>query len=313
MGHRCSMRRWVLGALFVAGCAASASAQGRVAGVVRDEGGQPIKGATLTFQNADASPNAFTSTSDDKGRFSVIGLRSGEWSVVVQAPGYDPQMGGLNVRQSTPAALAFTLKHAPAPPPSALGGIAAKDIQSELRAADQLYNAEQWDQAIAAYKALLTRAPALSVISLQIGAAYRNKKDWDNALAAYNDLLKVDPNSDKAKIGVALTNMEKGDLDAARTTLVKASESPTAGKEVFYNLGEVEFAKGAVDEAMKWYQRASNEDPSWGKPLLKLGLCSLNKGDKASAAKMMERVLTVDPSSVEAVQAKNALDQMQKS
>src|SRR5215471_15466545 len=167
------MRQYVLAAMLVA-IATVASAQGRVAGVVRDEAGQPIKGATLTFQNADASPNAFTSTSDDKGRFSVIGLRSGEWSVVVQAPGFDPQMGGLNVRQSTPAALAFTMKHAPAPPPSALGAIASKDIQSELRAADQLYTAEQWDQAIAAYKALLARAPALSVISLQVGAAYRN-------------------------------------------------------------------------------------------------------------------------------------------
>ena len=39
----------------------------------------------------------------------------------------------------------------------------------------------------------MAKAPALSVINLQIAAAYRNKKEYDNAIAAYNDLLKVDP------------------------------------------------------------------------------------------------------------------------
>ena len=72
-------------------------------------------------------------------------------------------------------------------------GLAAKDLQADLAAADQLYNAQQWDDAIAAYRAIMTKAPSLSVINLQIAAAYRNKKDYDSAIAAYNELLKADP------------------------------------------------------------------------------------------------------------------------
>src|SRR6185436_19007266 len=123
-------------------------------------------------------------------------------------------------------------------PTSALGSTAAKDLQADLQNADTLYNAQQYDESIAAYRAIMAKAPALSVINLQIAAAYRNKKEYDNAIAAYNDLLKVDPNNDKAIVGLGMTNLEKGDLKAAEDTLTKAAANPKATREVFYNLGE---------------------------------------------------------------------------
>src|SRR5204862_4789749 len=111
--------------------------------------------------------------------------------------------------------------------------------QAELGAADALYNAQKWDESITAYRAILAKAPALSVINLQIAAAYRNKKDYDGAIAAYNDLLKADPNNDKAKIGIGMTNLEKGDMQAAEETLSRAAEGQSPTREVFYNLAEV--------------------------------------------------------------------------
>ena len=62
-----SSARGVLTAVFVAMMAASAYAQtGRVVGVVKDEAGQPIKGATMSLENPEASPRNFTATSDDR-------------------------------------------------------------------------------------------------------------------------------------------------------------------------------------------------------------------------------------------------------
>jgi tetratricopeptide (TPR) repeat protein len=195
------------------------------------------------------------------------------------------------------------------PPPSALGSVGAKDLQSELRSADQLFNAQQWDQAIASYKSILAKAPALSVINLQVAAAYRNKKDYDGAIAAYNDLLKVDPNSDKARVGVGQAYMEKGDLGAAASALNQSAQQG-ASKELFFTLGEVEAARGNTDAAVTWYQKASADDPNWGKPLLKLGMNALSKGDKTDAAAKMQRVMAVDPTSAEAVQAKTVIEQL---
>src|SRR5215470_6306397 len=178
-------------AAFVLTITGSAFAQGsRVVGVVKDETGQPIKGATLSLENPDAIPRNFTATSDERGRFAVLGLKAGEWSIVAQAPGFLPDATRVQVRVTTPVAPTFTLRRAPLPPPSILGNVGAKELQNDLKAADRQFDSQQWDQAIASYKNILSRAPALSMLNLQIGAAYRNKKDYDAAIAAYNDLLK---------------------------------------------------------------------------------------------------------------------------
>jgi len=303
--------KYLLAVLCVFTIAGSAAAQGsRVVGIVKDETGQPIKGATLSLENPEAIPRNFTATSDDRGRFAVLGLKAGEWSIVAQAPGFVPDATRVQVRVTTPVAPVLTLHRAPAPPPSILGNVGAKDLQKELSTADQQFDAQQWDQAIGTYKNILSRAPALAVLNLQIGAAYRNKKDFDNAIAAYNELLKIDPASDKARIGLALAYMEKGDLATAETTLTPAAQAQGATKEALYTFAEIEAARGKSADAATWYQKASASDPNWGKPLLKLGLSAMQRGDRANAATLMQRVVAVDPMSAEAAQAKTLIYQL---
>jgi Tfp pilus assembly protein PilF len=316
MRTRQPLLRRVLTALAVMAVASRAAAQtGRVAGLVKDEGGQAIKGATVTAENPSASPNSFTATTDEKGRFGIIGLRTGTWTFSAQAPGFAPDRGSLDIRTiGTPnPPITFTLKKAIVPGnPGVLGNMAAKDLQADLANADALYNSQKWDESIAAYRAIMAKAPSLSVINLQIASAYRNKHDYNSAITAYNDLLKVDPNNDKAKIGVGMTNLEKGDLKAAEETLSAAAAGNSPTREVFYNLGEVKFVKGEPDEAAKWYQKAIDTDPTWAKPVFKLAMVALNKGDKDATAKILERVITTDPTSPEAAQAKTLLEQIRK-
>ena len=316
MPFRTHLSRAALAAGLVTACAGMAAAQtGRVGGVIKDESDQPIKGATVRAENPNAAPSSFTAVTDDKGRFSIIGLRSGQWTFTVEAAGFAPDVKRMNVSTvgpPNPALVVNLKKGGTSPATGALGGVNAKDLQSDLAAADQLYNAQQWDAAIAAYRAILVKAPALTVINLQIAAAARNKKDYDGALAAYNDLLKTDPTNERAKVGIGMTNLEKGDFKAAEEGLLKAAESPGATREVFYSLGEVKFAKGETDDAAKWYRKATDTDPAWGKPWFKLGLVAVNKGDKDGATKMMEKVIAADPMSPEAAQAKAIIDQLKK-
>lgn len=328
MHHRLCRFRAALAALVIAVIADGAAAQtGRVVGSVRNESGEPVKGATVLAENPDAFPKSFTATTDNKGRFAMIGLRSGIWTLFAQAPGFEAQAGRLQVRAGGGGpAVTFTLKKEPAPALSAIGGLAAKDLQTDLQAADQLYNSKQWDDAIQKYQAILTKAPALSVINLQIAQAYRNKADdlktrdakadakpiYDQAIGAYQALLKTDPNSDKAKVGIGMTNLEKGELDVAEQTLDEAAGGANATREVFLNLGEVKFAKGKRDEATKAYQRAAQMDPYWGKPVFALGKAALATGDKDGAIQYFEKVLAVDPLSPEAVQSQTMVDQLKK-
>lgn len=287
----------VVSVVLAGACSPALAQTGRVGGQVKDEAGQPIKGASIKAENPQATPSTFTAVSDDKGRWSMIGLRSGRWSFTCEAPGFLPISGQAQIATlGTPnPPITFTLqKGAPSAGLGALAGVNTKELQVELDAAEKLYTAGQYDQAIAAYQAIIVKAPTLAVINLQIGNAYRQKKEYDKALAAYQEVLKADANNERAKIAVGMTNLEKGDLKAAEETLQTAAESPGASREVFYNLGEVKFAKGATDEAGKAYQRATDMDPTWIKPAFKLGLIALNKGDKEGAIKQMEKVLALD-------------------
>jgi tetratricopeptide (TPR) repeat protein len=307
--------RGVLGAILLAAFAVPAQAQlsGRVAGTVRDEMGQPIKGATVTAEFLDAGVvNGATAISDEKGRFSMVGLRFGEWLFAAQAPGFHSQNVSRTVRTAgANAPLSFILEKSVVPP-SALGGVSPKDLQLSLSTANDLFNAQRWDEAIAAYRAVLAQAPSLSSINMQIAAAYRSKKEYDLAIAAYNDLLKVDPASEKAKLGIAMTHLEKGDVDAAEKTIEAAAQSPSATRDVFYDLGQLKMARSQPDAAAAAYERAVQMDRTWGKPALALGRLAMNKGDEAGAVKYFQTVIDVDPMSPEAVQAKALIAQIKK-
>jgi hypothetical protein len=305
-------RHTALAALLVLALAGAASAQGRVGGVVRDEKGQPIKGATVVADNPNIA-QSFTATTDDRGRFTMIGLRGGQWTFIAHAPGFAAAGGQMAVRLGAPnSPMTFTLRRTGPDAFGALGGIAARDLQADLAAADALFNQQRWDDAIAAYRKIMARAPALSVINLQIAAAHRNRKDFDAALAAYNDLLGLDPENEKARLGIAATNLERGNAAAAEEALAAAAALPSAGRDVFYAYAELKLTQGDAAGAKAWYEKAAVADPSWGKPLYKLGLGALNNGDRTLATKLMNQVVAVDPASPEAALAKSTLAQLNK-
>ena len=158
MPQRHFATRLIAGVFVLLSFAAAAAAQnGRVSGIVRQEGGQPLKGATVTAEN-EAIGQTFTATTDDKGRFNMIGLRSGDWRFIAQAPGFSPEGGRLVVRsggQNPP--IGFELKHSGVAFFGALGGIVNKDLQSDLAAADVLFSQKKWDDAIAAYRSILAK------------------------------------------------------------------------------------------------------------------------------------------------------------
>ncbi len=308
---RANCRRIALALCLAAGMAANAAAQtGRVSGIVRDDSGAPLKGATVTAENESiGSAAAITATTDERGRFTIIGLRGGPWRFVALAPGHSPGLSELNVRFGSPnPAVTFTLRRNGPPLDAPLGRVSARDLQSLLAAADTLFSQQRWDDAIAAYRGIMGRTPALAVINLQIAAASRAKGDLDGALAAYNALLAAEPSSEKARVGIAEVHIERGDIAAAESVLSAAGDA--AGRDVLFALGEVQRSRGDAAAAAQYYEKAAAADRSWGKPLYSLGVLAMERGEPQAAAAFMERVVAVDPLSSESAQAKAALDRL---
>lgn len=300
-----------LGAIAIAGSAAAQA--GRVAGTVTDENGRPIRGATVKAESTAGTPTVFTTTTDDRGRFSVPGLQKGTWRFTASAPGYEPSQGRgeVSAQRSNPP-IEFRLVKSGGGPPRPLAGVNARELQGEIEAAEALFNAKQYDQAIAAYQSVLARAPSLTLVNLQIGNAYRLKKEYDRALSAYGQVLKTDPANERARIGIGITNLEKGDLKAADQTLAEVVSEPSTGREAFYYLGEVKRAQGQAEEAVRWYKRAADTDPGWAKPILKLGEMAAEGNDSEAAIRFYEKVIALDPDSTEAAEARAAIARIRK-
>lgn len=195
----CMLRAFATALAFLLFVPTAASAQGLVAGVVKDAEGHPIKGASITAESA--SYAATTVASDAKGRYSFLGLRGGSWTFTVKGPGFQPAR-----RQATTRTLGvnpqvnFVLEAIGEA--AALGPLATLDtgeLQQQLTAAAELDKAGKLDEAIARYREILTRVPALTSVRLPLGALFERKGEHGAAVAEYEAALKADPASVKAR------------------------------------------------------------------------------------------------------------------
>jgi tetratricopeptide (TPR) repeat protein len=276
--------RLALAALILCAFVSPTMAQsGLMTGIVYDDRGEPLRGATMRAENPAAYPRTLTTTSDQKGRISLVGLRSGQWHFTVEFPGFQP----------TTFAMPITSASASRPPrpviirmeriaslilAGPLAGVDVKLLRADLVAADEAYAKGDFDTAITGYSAALTKAPALTSIGLQLGSAYRQKKDTAKAVEAFETVLKSDPAN-----GTAL-----------------------------YELGDIRQSEGQLDAARDYYQKAATADPSWAKPVLQLGILASNQGQTDAAVAQLKKVLTVDPKSPEALQAESLLQKMSR-
>ena len=253
----------------------------RIGGVVRDETGATIRGAIVRAETGGGrtfgAPLTLTTASDDRGRFVFVVSRSGEWRLTFEAPGFDPMTLPLAVRLTGPAPnLDIKLERRESPEAfGALAGIDSKSLSAQLAAAAVLYDEGRHDQAIAAYREIKSRAPALTMVNVQIGNLYLAKKSYAEAEAAYQEVLKTD----------------------------------AADSNALFAMGALREAQGNAAEAQSWYQKASAADAVWTRPLMKLAALASAAGDRASASRHLTRVVDLDPASPDGQKAAELLKQ----
>jgi hypothetical protein len=198
-----SLQPVVLLALLVVATPASAQIA-RVAGTVTDEEGRAIRGAAVTAENPDHTPSTLTSSTDGRGRWSMIGLRLGVYKFTIRAAGYEPATIDMNVVTVRPnPALNARLKKLETPPPGVMDGVDAKDVQRRIDDAEKLAAGGNIDGAVTAYRELVERVPALTSVYLRIGTLLEQKPDPAGARAAYEQLLKLEPGNARARAAMA--------------------------------------------------------------------------------------------------------------
>jgi Carboxypeptidase regulatory-like domain len=192
--------------VLVAVCFAGARAHAqviRVPGTVKDANGRPVRGAVITAENPDQAPARMTATSNNKGQFGFLGIRRGLWTFTIEAPGFEtvrvrrpvtpgPRQESIDVRL-TKSAAAMALP---------LDGVKSDDLQQRIDRAEALAARGDFDGAIAGWRDVLTKVPALTAVYLRIGALYERKPDLDRAVETYQQLLQLEPGNEKARAAI---------------------------------------------------------------------------------------------------------------
>jgi tetratricopeptide (TPR) repeat protein len=276
-----SLPKYALAAAMACAVSAPALAQNRIGGVVRDETGSTIRGATVRAETggtvSSAAPVTLTTATDNRGRFVFVVVRSGEWRLTIEAPGFDAQIIPISVRLGGAAPnLDVKLDRRESPEAfGALAGVDAKSLSAKLAAAAVLYDEGLHDQAIAAYREIKERAPALSLVNVQIGNSHLAKKSYAEAEAAYQEALKSD----------------------------------AADANGLLAMGALREAQGNAADAKTWYEKAAAADTVWTRPLMKLAALASAAGDRAASSRYLTRVVEIDPGSADGQSAAAQLKQ----
>jgi len=292
--------------------AGPASAQGTLTGRVTDMSGAPIEGVNVKAENPNATPSERNVTTNDDGEYTLVGLRSGIYTLTFTKDGYITAAGQKNISaMSRNEPMNVQLEPGIVAPEGE--EFDAAEIQGELDAASALVDQGDYAGAIAAYEELSERLPDLTALRIAIAGVHRQAKDFDAAIAEYDSIIAKDPNNTVAKLDRANAMIEKGDMAAADAALTELASTPGATAEMMYRLGEIKFANSDPDGATEWYNKAAEKNPTWGKPLFGLAIIALSKTpepDSATARANLEKVIEVDPGSQEAGQAKLILEQL---
>lgn len=282
--------------------------RGRLTGVVLDEEKRPIPSAKVILVllgkseaqisgskllRTDSARLELTTDEDGKWRQNQIG--GGWWNIEASAEGYHSANRDCFVRElsSNPHVELILAK---------VGAPETASTPSLLEKANDLYYAKKYDEAMAAFRDYLKRAPWDMMAALSVAYCLQDKGDLDAAIAEFEAIAKKTSKdardaylTGRAYAGMAECYHERKDEKSAKAFFIKALEAFPNEELWAYNAGEIAYAHGQIDEAIRYYEKARTISPSWADPFLKLGYCWLTKGDNARAIEAFEKFLKLEP------------------
>jgi tetratricopeptide (TPR) repeat protein len=279
-----------------------AVAQGaRLQGEVLDEEGQPIVGATVTLANPSVGPERALTT-DEKGRWAVLGLEAGTWDIDFEAEGHLTQKISVSVNAfSNLQPIKIRLERAGPPP----------ELLEAADKGDAAFEAGRYAEARQHYEALLNLRPELgATLHVRIARCFKEEGDFDKEVEHLAAALVADPDNHGVRTLLAMELLGSGEAERGLELLAAVDESRVASPDVFFNIGVTFLNQGEPGRAIEYFTKAVELDPTHTDGFYQRGLAYFGLQELAKARRDFQKVLELSPEGAQAETAQKILEQI---
>jgi tetratricopeptide (TPR) repeat protein len=307
--------------LFVAGAAIGQEwrgGKGRVDGVVKNEKGEPLSGATVKLRWGKSGHGGTDLTTDKSGRWAIGGIMGGPWDLDFEAPGYQPKKIQISVQEGgRNPTVEIALEAAAAPAPAAgaepVIQVGGKTISKETAAAIEAGNAALSSRNYAAarenYVKALAELPDNAALIERVAAAYLGEGNNDEALRYARMAAEKSPQDPQPWQMIAELEIGKGNAEAGLEALDKIPPDRIKDNALYLNAGILLYNKKKLAQAEPAFDKAIAIKPD-ATAYYYRGLARYQQKKTSEAKADFQKALELAPDGPDAKDIKDLLKSM---
>ena len=279
--------------------------QGRMTGLVLDQDGKPLEGVKVSLFSVKGS-SGFDLTTDAKGEWKAMYIRGGVWNIDFEKPGYAPKKISAMIEESfkNPAVETRLQK--------AEGLVVSDELKAALKQGNELFSQKKYDEAIAAFEALVAKNPEAYIINKNIGNAYFELQKYEQAETYYRKVLDKEPANAECILLVGNCLANRGENEKAMEWYAKIEFEKITDTNVLFNIGTAYYRQNKFEEALKYYRRSVELNAAFLDGIFQMGLTYISLQNNPEAIRIFETYLKFDADSPKAAQVRNFLDYLKK-
>lgn len=287
------------------------SGAGRAKGLVTDQEGNPVAGATVELvmiDDRETGPPALTT--NKKGKFAMLGLRGGTWWVRVMADGFQLWSGPYEIfSHSAPEVLEVQMEPLPAEDIRAQKQFRA---QERLDAAQALIAKGDYEGGRKEYQDALDELDEEDhpVVLAVLAASYMNEGNLAKAKEVLERSLAIDCDHVPSLKALAAIVAAEGDVGKAEELIDKVPEEEVIHPNTTMNIGMAHYNKQEMEAAKVWLDRTIRDHADVAQAYYFRGLVDLTVDPNAAVADF-EKFIELAPDHPDVEQAKEFLGYLQ--
>jgi tetratricopeptide (TPR) repeat protein len=300
------MKKILAAPLLLAGLALAApqaeAQTGTARGRVVDTQQQPIADAKVLMEFQGGMTRKFEVKTNKKGEWMQVGMQPGPYKFTASKEGYQGSTADARISLGDPTQVPDFVLNTVAQAQAAAsntGDIAA--LRAEFQKAVELQSANKFDEAEAAYKAIIEKQPEIAAVYQNLGQLYIAKKDYPAAEAALTKGLEIDPASTDMSTLLARSYQESGQGDKAMALIEKSAGANPADGRAQFNRGIFLLNANKNEEAQGAFEAAIKADPNFAEAYYRLGALLIGQGKIPDAIQNLEKYLSLNPTDAQNV------------